>query len=96
VDNVLEDTYELDEINQHSRDTEYLLAQQHTLLWNGDRYLEISAGQNNKHHSIIYAEHAEEPSFPNIYLAQANLKVTPFMVATSSCILDEMWTIYPA
>jgi hypothetical protein len=49
VDNVPEDTYELDEINQHSSDTECLLAQQHTLLWNEDKYLEIAPGQNNKY-----------------------------------------------
>jgi hypothetical protein len=42
VNNVPEDTYALDEISQHSSDTECLLAQQHTLLWNDDRYLQIS------------------------------------------------------
>jgi hypothetical protein len=88
VDNVPEYTYKLDEINQHSSDTERLLAQQHTLLWNEDRYLEISPGQNNKPLSFIYDEHAEELLFPSIYLGQArtfktNVKVTPFMKATS-------------
>jgi hypothetical protein len=33
VDNMPEDTYELDEINQHSSNTEWLLVQQYTLLW---------------------------------------------------------------
>jgi hypothetical protein len=88
VDNVPKDTYESDEINQHPSDTECLLAQQHTLLWNEDKYLEISPGQNNKPLTIIYDEHAEELSFPCIYLGQArtfktNVKVTPFMMATS-------------
>jgi hypothetical protein len=54
-----EDTYELSEINQHSSDIECFLSQQRTLLWNEDKYLEISPGQNNKPLSIIYGEHAE-------------------------------------
>jgi hypothetical protein len=54
VDNVPEDTYELGEINQDSRDTECLLTQQHTLLWTEEKYLEISPRQNNKSLSIIY------------------------------------------
>jgi hypothetical protein len=33
VDNVSEDTYELDEISQHSSDIEFLLAQQPMRLW---------------------------------------------------------------
>jgi hypothetical protein len=56
---VLEDTYELDEINQHSSDTECLLAQQPTLLRNEDKYLEIAPGQNNKPLCIIYDEHSK-------------------------------------
>jgi hypothetical protein len=44
VDNVPEDTYEVDEVNQHSSDVECLIAQQHTLLWNEDKYLEMSPG----------------------------------------------------
>jgi hypothetical protein len=88
VDNVPKDTYELDEINQHSSDIEHLLAQQNTLLWNEDKYLEISPGQNNKPLSIIYDENAEELSFTSIYLGQArtfktNVKVTPFTMTTS-------------
>jgi hypothetical protein len=58
------------------------------LLWNKDKYLEISPGQNNKPLSIIYEEHAKELSFPCIYLGQTrafktNVKVTPLMTATS-------------
>jgi hypothetical protein len=88
VDNVSEDTYELDEINQHSSNIECLLAQQHTLLWNKDKPFEISPGQNNKPLSITCDQHAEELSFPSIHLGQArtcktNVKVTPFMMATS-------------
>jgi hypothetical protein len=74
--------------NQHSSDTECLLAQQHTLLWNEDKYLEIAPGQNNKPLSIIYNKHAKELSFLGMYLGQArtfkiNVKVAPFMMATS-------------
>jgi hypothetical protein len=47
-------TYELDQTSQHSSDIESLLAQQHTLLWNEDKYLETAPGQNNKPLSIIY------------------------------------------
>jgi hypothetical protein len=88
VDNVPEDTYELDEINLHSSD---LLAQQYVLLWNEDKYLEIFLGQNNKPFSIIDDEHAEQLSFLSIYLGKArtfktNVKVTPFMMAPISCI----------
>jgi hypothetical protein len=70
VGNVPKDTYELDEINQHSSDIECLLAQQHTLLWNEDKYLEIYPAQNNKLLSIIYNEHAKELLFLSIYLVQ--------------------------
>jgi hypothetical protein len=59
VDNVPGNTYELNELNQHSSDIECLLAQQHMLIWNEDKYLEISPGQNNKPVGIIYDEHAK-------------------------------------
>jgi hypothetical protein len=86
VDNVPQDPY--DEVNQHPTNSECLLAQQHTLLWNKDKYLEIAPGQNNKPLRIIYDEHAEELSFPSMFLGQArsfktNVKVTPFLMATS-------------
>jgi hypothetical protein len=53
-----------------------------------DKYLEISPGQNNEPLSIMYYEHAEELSFPSIYLGKTrtfktNVKVTPFMTATN-------------
>jgi hypothetical protein len=59
VATVPEDTYEIEEINQHSSDIECLLAQQHTRLWNEDIYLEIAPDQNNKSLSIIYDEHSK-------------------------------------
>jgi hypothetical protein len=78
----------LNEINQISNDIECLLAQQHTLLWNDDKYLEIFPGPDNKPLSIIHDEHAEELSFRSIYLRQArtlktNVKVAPFMMTIS-------------
>jgi hypothetical protein len=50
--------------------------------------LVISPGQNNKPLNIICDKQAEELLFPSIYLGQAgtfmtNVKVTPFMTATS-------------
>jgi hypothetical protein len=59
VDNVPEDSCENDEINQHSSDIECLLAQQHTLLWNEGKYLQIAEGQNNKPLGIIYIERSK-------------------------------------
>jgi hypothetical protein len=56
---VIEDTYELDEINQPSSNIECLLAQQPTLLWNEDKYLERAPGQKNKPLSIIYGKHSK-------------------------------------
>jgi hypothetical protein len=100
VDDVPQDTHELDEINQHSSDIKCLRAQQHTLLWNEDKYLEISPGQNNKPLSIIYDEQAEELSFPSIYSGQArtfktNMKVTPFMTATSEIRREDRRGVTP-
>jgi hypothetical protein len=53
VDNLPLDTYELDDIYQHSSDIECLIAQQPKLLWNEDKYLERAPGQNKKPLSII-------------------------------------------
>jgi hypothetical protein len=44
VDNEPENTYELEKISHHSSDIECLLAQQPTLLWNEEKYLEIAPG----------------------------------------------------
>jgi hypothetical protein len=62
--------------------------------------LEIAPGQNKKPLSIIYDEHAEELSFPSIYLGQArtfktNIKVTPFMMATSEICRTDRWEVTP-
>lgn len=78
---------ELDTIGDNN-DVELLIGQQHTLLWDEDKCLEIAPAQNRVPLSIIYDEHAEELSFPDIYLGQPRVfnpevRVTPFMMATS-------------
>lgn len=57
-------------------------AQQQTLMWNDDLDLRTPPGGNN------FDEHAEELSFPTIYLGQlrksrGGLTVTPFMMVSS-------------
>lgn len=76
------------EVVDASNDTELLIGQQHTLLWNEDKCLEIAPAQNRTPLSIIYDEHAEELSFPDIYLGHPRIfkpevHVTAFMMATS-------------
>jgi hypothetical protein len=74
--------------DQNDQENELLIAQQQTLMWNEDKYLCLAPGQNQTPLSIIFDEHAEELSFPSIYLGHPRLfkevvKVTPFMMATS-------------
>nr|XP_029713647.1 uncharacterized protein LOC115257831 [Aedes albopictus] len=69
-------------------EVELLIGQQQTLLWNEDKCLEIAPAQNRMPLSIIYDEHAEELSFPDIYLGHPRtfnpeVRVTSFMMATS-------------
>lgn len=76
------------EVIDASNEMELLIGQQHTLLWNEDKCLEIAPGQNRIPLSIIYDEFAEELSFPDIYLGHPRtfnpeVRVTPFMMATS-------------
>lgn len=67
---------------------ESLLAQQQTVMWNDDLYLRIAPGENNLPVSLLFDKHAEELSFPSIYLGQfrqfrEGVFVTPFMMANS-------------
>ena len=67
---------------------ESLIAVQQTLLWNEDKYLQLAPGNNVIPHSLLFDEHAEELSFPSIYVGnfrtfKDNVHVTPFMIATS-------------
>lgn len=76
------------EVIDRANDVELLIGQQHTLLWDEDKCLEIAPGQNRIPLSIIYDVHAEELSHPDIYLGHPrtfnpDVRVTPFMMATS-------------
>lgn len=67
---------------------ESLVAQQQTLMWNDEMYLRIAPGEGNVPVSLLFDEHAEELSFPQIYLGQFRtfrdgVNVTSFMMATS-------------
>ncbi|GFY21521.1 uncharacterized protein TNCV_1166691 [Trichonephila clavipes] len=69
-------------------ESEILLAQQHTLLWNEEQCLDISPGQNSSPINIIYDVHGEELTFPQIYYGvprqfDLNVWVTLYMMATS-------------
>ncbi|XP_058445649.1 uncharacterized protein LOC131426905 [Malaya genurostris] len=73
---------------ENDNDVELLIGQQHTLLWDEDKCLELAPAQNTVPLSIIYDEHAEELSFPEIYLGHPrtfnpDIRVTPYMMATS-------------
>lgn len=65
-----------------------LFAQQQTLLWNEDKYLQIAPGEKNVPKSLLFVEHAEELTFPAIYLGQLrNLREgfapTPYEICSS-------------
>lgn len=87
----VDDITQVPPINEISEDIpieESLTAQQHTLLWNDDSYLTIAPGEHNVPHSLLFDKHAEELSFPAIYLGQfrtfrEDVNVTPFMMASS-------------
>lgn len=72
----------------YDNETELLLGQQETLLWNEDKCLEIAPAQNKVPLSIIYDEHAEELAYPSIYFGhprkfKSDIRVTYFMIASS-------------
>lgn len=69
-------------------DSDCIVARQHTLLWNEENCLDIAPGQHSMPLNIVYDTHAEELSFPNIYLGidrryKDGVRVTPYMMATS-------------
>ncbi|XP_062713898.1 uncharacterized protein LOC115261586 [Aedes albopictus] len=85
--NTTDDRMELEAI-AWDNESELLLGQQETLLWNEDKCLEIAPAQNKIPLSIIYDEHAEELAFPAIYYGhprkfKAGVRVTYFMMASS-------------
>ncbi|KAF0733288.1 Serine--tRNA ligase [Aphis craccivora] len=48
-----------------------LLSKQHTMLWNEKKYLSLKPDMNQPVVALGYDEHAEELSFPSIYLGEA-------------------------
>ncbi|KAL1417893.1 hypothetical protein MTO96_006034 [Rhipicephalus appendiculatus] len=44
-----------------------LTLRQETLIWDDTAYLDISPGENITPQNLLYDEHAEELSFPQIY-----------------------------
>lgn len=57
-------------------------------MWNEEKYLRISPGEKNVPHSLLFDEHAEELSFPAIYLGhfrvfKPEIHATSFMMASS-------------
>lgn len=65
-----------------------LVAQQHTLLWNEDKYLKIAPAEHNVPKSLLFDEHAEELLFPSIYLGEfrsfrEGFTAKPFQISSS-------------
>ncbi|XP_043273933.1 uncharacterized protein [Venturia canescens] len=78
----------IDEISEDIPIEESLTAQQHTLLWNDEKFLRIAPGEYNIPRSLLFNEDAEELSFPTIYSGQFrtyknNIRATPFMISSS-------------
>ncbi|GFX13309.1 ATP-dependent DNA helicase [Trichonephila clavipes] len=57
-----------DEISENITIEESFTAQQQTLLWNEEKYLRIAPGEANIPISLLFDQHAEELTFPAIYL----------------------------
>jgi hypothetical protein len=69
-------------------ESEFLIARQHTMMWNEDEYLDIAPGHRATPLNIICDRHAEEISFPSMYYGETrrynlNVSVTPYLSATS-------------
>ncbi|XP_037868533.2 uncharacterized protein LOC119628351 [Bombyx mori] len=60
----------LDDIAEPIEIEDSLDAEQHTLLWSEDKYLQIAPGENKRPISLLFDSHAEELSFPAIYYGQ--------------------------
>lgn len=57
----------IDDLSKHIPPEDNVTAQQQTLSWNEDRFLNIAPGENIAPLSLLFDEHAEELSFPTIY-----------------------------
>lgn len=78
----------IDEFSENIDIEDSLTAQQQTLVWNEEKYLRLAPGQHNIPQSLLFDEHAEELSFPSIYMGhfrkfRDTVKATPFMMASS-------------
>lgn len=78
----------IDDLSEHIEIDGSLVAQQQTLMLNEDKFFHIAPGENKIPMSLMFDTHAEELSFPAIYLGQfrvfrEGVTVTPFMMATS-------------
>lgn len=78
----------IDDLSEHIPIDESLTAQQQTLMWSEDKFLQIAPGENKVPESLLFDKFAEELSFPAIYLGEFRvfrdgITVTPYMMATS-------------
>lgn len=84
----IEKRIHIDDLSEHIVIDESLTAQQQTLMWSEDKFLQIAPGENKVPESLLFDTYAEELSFPAIYLGEFRVfreeaNVTPFMMATS-------------
>lgn len=87
-DNVIEDLQEDVRWDDPIDSSLALLSYQYTLVWDNENVLAIAPGERNNPLSILFDEHAEEPSFPQIYLLEPRrvdpaAQPIPFTFATS-------------
>lgn len=99
-DNQIHDEIPQNDFSEHIPVEDSLTAQQQTLLWNEEQYLRIAPGEDNVPQSLLFDEHAEELSFPAIYLGQFRnfrdgVKVTPFMMASSELRRSDRRAVTP-
>ncbi|XP_011302899.1 uncharacterized protein [Fopius arisanus] len=76
------------EMIYHQPNRDSVIAEQHTLLWNIDKYLNKNDKEGEDADRRLYDGNAEELSFPCIYFGQPRvfkegLKVTPSMIISS-------------
>lgn len=100
LENQADDAVEINELSEEIPIEERLTAQQETVLWNDDKYLRIAPGEQNVPRSLLFDEHAEELSFPTIYLGhfrefKEGVRVTPFMMASSELRRSDRRAVTP-
>ncbi|XP_044588740.1 uncharacterized protein LOC123267918 [Cotesia glomerata] len=100
TDNQIDDQIQQADISEHIPIEESLTAQQQTLMWDEEQYLRIAPGEENAPQSLLFDEHAEELSFPAVYLGQFrnfkdDVKVTPFAMASSELRRSDRRAVTP-